>query len=278
MNGCYMNFGRLVGAISRRLRSIPHYLNWLFPYGLSKKNKNGLLQFKDIHLGKRCFIIANGPSLKNMDLTLLQNEITIGMNRIYLMEKVNGVRPNYIVSIDIPCQLEQFKEEYDSLLITKFFNWEARKLFTSKENLFFIYSRYSRKFGKDIVKERIGNSLSVTYACLHIAYYMGFEKVYLIGKDHSYDTGGVVNKRMIQSSGNETNHFIDGYYTKGMKWGMPNYSVEEKTYELAKKAFELDGRKIFDATIDGKLQIFEKVDYYSLFESEDNDKSNNESY
>jgi hypothetical protein len=34
---------------------------------------------------------------------------------------------------------------------------------------------------------------------------------------------------------------------------------------MARKAYEADGRKVLDATIGGKLDIFEKVDYESLF-------------
>src|SRR6185295_12690269 len=32
--------------------------------------------FRDRHKGKRCFVIGNGPSLKNQDLSLLADEIT----------------------------------------------------------------------------------------------------------------------------------------------------------------------------------------------------------
>ena len=39
-------------------------------------------QYKDIHKGKRVFLIANGPSLKDTNLDLLKDEITIAMNRI----------------------------------------------------------------------------------------------------------------------------------------------------------------------------------------------------
>jgi hypothetical protein len=34
---------------------------------------------------------------------------------------------------------------------------------------------------------------------------------------------------------------------------------------MARKAYEENGRKILDATVGGKLDIFEKVDYDSLF-------------
>ena len=40
---------------------------------------------------------------------------------------------------------------------------------------------------------------------------------------------------------------------------------EEFSYNLARKAFEENGRKIFDATINGKLTVFKKVNFYDLF-------------
>jgi hypothetical protein len=43
-----------------------------------------LAALKDAHRGERCFLIGNGPSLKQTDLSLLKNEFTIGTNRIYL--------------------------------------------------------------------------------------------------------------------------------------------------------------------------------------------------
>ena len=35
--------------------------------------------------GDRCVIIGNGPSLRSMDLSSLKDEVTFGMNRIYLL-------------------------------------------------------------------------------------------------------------------------------------------------------------------------------------------------
>ncbi len=48
---------------------------------------------KDKHKGRRCFIIASGPSLKNVDLEPLRNEITIAVNESY---KAMPFEPTYI--------------------------------------------------------------------------------------------------------------------------------------------------------------------------------------
>ena len=58
---------------------------------------------KDIHKNKRCFIVANGPSLQAQDLDFLENnnEITFGMNRIFKMFNKTNWRPTYYVCEDI---------------------------------------------------------------------------------------------------------------------------------------------------------------------------------
>lgn len=41
--------------------------------------------------------------------------------------------------------------------------------------------------------------------------------------------------------------------------------ASERAYSLARQRFELGGRRVLDATVGGKLQVFEKVSYASLF-------------
>jgi hypothetical protein len=41
--------------------------------------------------------------------------------------------------------------------------------------------------------------------------------------------------------------------------------LKELGYRMAKFAFERDRRRVFDATIGGALDIFEKADYETLF-------------
>ena len=55
------------------------------------------------------------------------------------------------------------------------------------------------------------------------------------------------------------------FILKGMKWKIPDYKGEELAYEMANDQFIKSGRKILDATKNGKLQIFPKIDFDSLF-------------
>ena len=93
---------------------------------------------------------------------------------------------------------------------------------------------------------------------------MGFETVILIGVDHNYTTQGQPNTT-ITSQGDDPNHFNPNYFGKGFRWQLPDLETSERGYRLAQNTYEAAGRQVIDATVGGKLQIFPKVDYDSLF-------------
>ena len=62
--------------------------------------RNYYNNLKDIHKGKRGFVIGNGPSLKIEDLDNLNNEITIASNKIYLAFEETKWRPKFYTVAD----------------------------------------------------------------------------------------------------------------------------------------------------------------------------------
>jgi hypothetical protein len=94
---------------------------------------------------------------------------------------------------------------------------------------------------------------------------MGFEQVILVGVDHNSNVPGKANATVV-SQGDDPNHFHPGYFGKGFRWQLPDFETSEIGYRLARQAYEADGRQILDATIGGKLTIFPKTDYSSLFQ------------
>ncbi len=258
---------RIIKGLKRRIKNIPDRIIW--DRSLSERiieNKKRVETFRDIHKGERCFIIANGPSLQQIDFDLLKGEYTIGMNRIYMMEKDKGFLPTYLAVSDVAVQLEQFREEYENVPVPKFYSWFGRYLFPEKnKTINYFFQHFKNDFSADFTKT-IGNSKSVTYVCMQLAFYMGFDEVILIGKDHSYNITGKAGEKVL-ADGKEENHFIKGYYKEGQIWKVPNYEEEEHSYKLARKAFESAGRKIVDATVNGNLNVFEKVDFFTFFKS-----------
>ena len=47
--------------------------------------------------GERAFVIGNGPSRNKFDLKFLKDEVTFGVNEIYLNYETMGYHPTYYV-------------------------------------------------------------------------------------------------------------------------------------------------------------------------------------
>ena len=180
-----LNLFRITNAVIRRLISIPHKLSWFMN---SKSNSDKLKLYENKYKGQTCYLVANGPSLKKMDLSFLENKISFGLNRIYLAYDDMKFTNNFLVSIN-KLVLSQFSDDINSLKITKFLNWECRNHFDlNMENNLFVYkSFFGKKFGKKM-NTSINPAATVTYAALQIIYYMGFQKVIIIGMDHNFIT------------------------------------------------------------------------------------------
>jgi hypothetical protein len=244
----------------KRIKELPDA--YMHPW--RKQSRKGLEAFHNVHQGKRCFILGNGPSLKQTDLSKLRNEYTFGMNRIYLAFDELGFQTSYYVSVN-DLVIEQCAKEILNLNLPRFVSWRAgKKWLSNQEDLFFLYTTYTEpKFAKDI-RNRLWESATVTYVALQLAYYMGFEEAILIGVDHNFETKGKANTTVV-SQGDDPNHFHPEYFGKGFRWQLPDLEMSEIGYRMAKKAFENDGRKVLDATVGGKLTIFNKVEYDQLF-------------
>ena len=63
-------------------------------------------------LGKRVFILANGPSLNQIDLSLLRSEIVIGMNGSTMLEEKFGFESQYYVVSDQRFLLSPIKRKW----------------------------------------------------------------------------------------------------------------------------------------------------------------------
>ncbi|MFO7584296.1 MAG: hypothetical protein R6W69_06160 [Anaerolineales bacterium] len=250
------------------LRDLPQLpAAYLHPW--RRESIRHLAALKDIHKGQRAFIIGNGPSLKNTDMSKLKGEITFGMNRIYLMFPELGFRTTYL-SVVNDLVIEQTAEDLAGLDLPKFLTWRSRRFFSNLPTIqpsnlpTFLYTAYDSPGFSTDVRGRIWEGATVTYVTMQLAFHMGISQVYLIGVDHNYDTKGKPNTT-ITSDGDDPNHFHAGYFGKGFRWQLPDLETSEIAYRMARMAYEKAGRQILDATVGGKLTIFEKADYNSIF-------------
>jgi hypothetical protein len=226
--------------------------------------------YRNSHQGERCFIIGNGPSLRQTDLSRLKGEFTFGMNRIYLMFPELGFTTSCLVVVN-ELVISQSAAEMMALPLPKFFTWRARRYtpkgrsFRQYPSLMYLDTDFTgpENFSGEATR-RLFEGNTVTYAAMQLAFFMGFQEAILVGVDHNYVTQGKPNQAVI-SPGDDPNHFSPNYFGKGYKWQLPDLEGNERAYLLARQAYTNAGRRLVDATVGGKLTVFPKVEYNSLF-------------
>lgn len=212
----------------------------------------------------RCVIIGNGPSLNLMDLSVLRDVPTFGLNRGHLLFPRIGGPTTYLASVN-KFVLEQSAEEMLAAPSLKFFNWRHRQyLPPGREDVIFLRTIHEPGFSLDIPRAGLWEGATVTFVAMQLAFHLGYREVVLIGVDHNFTTPGPAHQ-LVTSAGDDPNHFDPSYFGKGYRWQLPDLEMSEQAYTLAKGAFEAAGGRILDATVGGKLTIFPKVDFTQLF-------------
>lgn len=232
-----------------------------------------LRKYKNLHENQRCFIVANGPSLTAEDLDKLSEhgEITFGMNRIYKFFDQTKWRPTYYVCEDELIAHDQQKEINAIHAKAKFIPAELKWYHDVKidkacyfhinynDNIRFPYS-FSTEIDKQI--ECRG---TVTFTCMQIAAYMGFSEIYLLGVDHNYRVTLDINGNQVVDP-EAKDYFTEDYDTDIKDIVVHDMGNNTRAYIDARKYCEVNkSTKIFNATRGGKLEVFERVDFDSLF-------------
>lgn len=232
-----------------------------------------LKKYHNKHKGERCFIVANGPSLRSEDLELLHSkgEVTFAMNRIFKIFPQTNWRPTYYVCEDeliaADCQKEineiPAKEKFIPIEIKWWHNINI-------ENAIHFHLNYSLEyeceygFSADI-SHQVECARTVTCSCMQIAAYMGFSEIYLIGVDHNFqkiidENGNIVEDKTVKD------YFVEGYDADIKESVVHNTGHTTKSYMNIKKYCDINGTPtIYNATRGGKLEVFQRVDFDSLF-------------
>lgn len=248
-------------------------LNLIYRFGMiGREITDNIKHWENSYDGQRCFIIGNGPSLNLVDLSLLKNEITFGVNAIYKKTREHDFLPTFHVVEDYLVAADRCDEIISLNGTTKFTGNHLNDLLKDESfihlNTSFNYGDYRNfpDFSTNVAR-KIYVGGTVTYLCMQLAYYMGFSKVVLVGFDHSYTIpeNHKVDGTVITSVGSDPNHFDGSYFGYGKKWHLPMVERMEIAYQKAKKVFENDQRSIINATPGGNLEVFERVTYESLF-------------
>lgn len=222
------------------------------------RQHGGFRSYKDKHTGERCVIIGNGPSLNQTNLGLLENEITFGLNKVFLLFPKVTFRPTYVVSY-VPDVVAQCKEQFTSLPMPLFVSKEARALLSERTFETHQFGALKRFCFSLSPPTEICVGHTVTYVTMQLAFYMGFRQVILIGMDHDFGYDGPPDTWHVVDKPTKARHFVDDYFAPGQTWQAPNLKMAEAHYALAKAVYDHFRREIIDCTVKGKLQIFRKL-------------------
>lgn len=208
--------------------------------------------------GKPMLVVGNGPSLNSTPLDKFAGVPSLGMNKIDMIFPRTTWRPTMIVTVN-GVVVQQHAEHFAVSEIPVYISWKARWLMPRRirNKVNYFYQWPGHEFSNDITKG-VGVAGTVTYACLQFAYYMGANPVVIFGVDHNFSKD---SKSPVYETrkGPDSDHFDPNYFAAGTKWGIPNLDRSELAYRTAKDAFEKSGRSVFDATVGGKLDVFEKI-------------------
>lgn len=200
-----------------------------------------------------CVIVCNGPSLNHIDKSLLAKVDVIGCNGIFLDAEVAQhvdffTCVNYLVA-------EQYAPQINFFDAFKVIPWWLGYCINESEKTFFVDAKGFPEFSVDIF-ENMSWRHTVTFFNMHLAYGLGYEKVLLVGCDHSYtQPATVIEQELIYEESDDLNHF-DPRYFKSKKWQAADTDQMEAMYKLAKEAFDVAGKRIINCSVGGNLELF----------------------
>lgn len=220
-----------------------------------RKEHQELRAFYRKYAGRRCFIIGNGPSLKIQDLDKLKRygDICFGFNVIHKLYARTDWRPDFICVKD-PLVMAQ---NYDSIRennscplfvsdVKFYYYWEK------EENEYPFYDIQEQLYFSDDIVRGCSCGASVSYTAIQICAYMGFSEIYLLGMDCS----------------NWQEHFDERYWNEDEAFREPDEVKIFRAYKIAEQYSGNHGFRIWNATRGGKLEVFRRVDFDSLFPKE----------
>ena len=187
-------------------------LKWLIDKPKFQKyiNKNKIL--KDQYKGQRCYILGNGPSIKNLDTDLISDGVTFVVNKFYKSPIYSKIKPTFHCVYD-RFIFEECKDDLNDIIskdefgTTFIFTRRAIGSIKNDERCHYVYSTQlptSGEYHYNLTKNA-NTWLNVIPFVIMCAIYMGFSEIVLLGCDfslfasrkdsHFYDSGESVDRK-----------------------------------------------------------------------------------
>jgi hypothetical protein len=143
------------------------------------------------HIGETIAVLGTGPSINDVDFSLLEGVTTIGVNRI-----LYGFDPDYLVWLDLNAVevLEDIYGDSQALKLCSRRAWQEDDVIP--------FEKYEPKNGQPFLSSDFRKGMyhgpSSIFAAINLAYLFGAERVILLGVDlhngaHFYSDKGKVS-------------------------------------------------------------------------------------
>ena len=234
-------------------------------------------KFRNVHKGQRCFVIGNGPSLKQQDISPLANEITFVANYFHLHPIISDTwQPSYYCLTD-PVYFDG-REPIEREIVKRI---PAAPFFVPH------YANDFLKTTKALPEDRtyyVGlcggledetsdlpdfttvtpGVQTVVQLAIMAGMFMGCTRIYLMGLDHDWLTQcGVTNNFYSKDEvKNQPDPNLWNY-----KSLMEAMTIIWRVYEMHQRIAMKHGIKIINLTQGGFLDVFERARYEDVIGS-----------
>ena len=256
-----------------RLCRVALYNSGIFYYRKKYRQENYAQFFDKIHnskVGKRCFIIGNGPSLKASDLDKIVDEDCFAANCIFLIFPQTPWRPTYYTIGDRYAKItsEQLEDVgADTIFLGDYFCrfndvWANNAVCLHQH---IQLSDKNCKVSPDISKY-VTNCATVSFLSMQVAAYMGYSEIYLLGFDHNYKREFTRSGAVVVTGASRSHFFEETDTSVKPEDVIGEMNGMTRAYEAFRDYAKEHGITVKNATRGGKLEVFERVDFDSLFE------------
>jgi len=221
----------------------------------------------------RCFILATGPSINDINVSLLKGELCISVSNFFVHPLFNEIKPKYHI----------FAESHPPITEEQYVNWlkdaEGRITYTANfivsANDSFLLDKY-----KVLTKHKTYYYLSggtypvdftsglpeiqtVVHIAIYLAMYIGVKEIYLVGVDNTLN---FQKNSFVHFYKKEEHKMVANGYRE---WEISSDLEDEflamarlwKIYKSIKKNADLMNHKIINLTYNSSLDMFPLRDY-----------------
>lgn len=228
--------------------------------------------FRGRHAGRRCFVIGNGPSINEQDLSALAGEITLVTNAFCRHPILSRWQPDYYFVSD-PVYFdgsETARESFSEIRArvsntTYFVPHKAREVIERDallppEQTYYVALAGNLAHGlpwqPDFTRV-LPDVRTVVQLAIMGAMFMGCSPIYLLGLDHDW---------LAHAGTHYTFYTGDEAEKHDWKYAdlMEAVLIMWRGYESIRKVAEGEGIRIVNATRGGFLDVFERAEYESV--------------